>query len=90
MVVIISTHTEPVNPPSISPTLTHAQLWDGVVDGLRNNHLLVPTIDSVKVESHTDDELILSQTLGEHSTIGHSAGEHRNKFVLCPPSKVRS
>ncbi len=88
MVVIIETHTEPINPPSASPILTHAQFWDGIVYGLRNNHLLVPTINAAKVLSHTDEELVLLQTLGEHPTLGHHPGEHKNRFTLSPPSKV--
>ena len=88
MVVIISTHTEPINPPSASPVLTHAQFWDGVVYGLRNNHLLVPTIKEAKVLSHTDEELVLLQTLEEHPMLGHNPGEHKNRFTLSPPCKV--
>lgn len=88
MVVIIETHTEPVNPPSTSPVLTHTQFWHGVVNGLCNNHELVPTITSCKVLSQTDEELVLLQTLDEHTTIGQTGGEHKNKFVLSPPSKV--
>ena len=89
MVVVIETHTEPVNPPSASPIITHTQLWDGIIHGLCNNHLLVPTITSVKVLSHTDEEIVLSQTLDDHTTIGHEPGEHKNTFTLSPPSKVR-
>lgn len=88
MVIVIETHTEPVNPPSASPVLTHTQFWDGVVNGLCNNHELVPTITSCKVLSQTEEELVLLQTLDEHTTIGQTAGEHKNKFVLSPPSKV--
>lgn len=88
MVVIIETHTEPINPPSASPFLTHDQLWDGVVYGLRNNHLLVPTIKAAKVVSHTDEELVLLQTLEEHPTLGHHQGEHKDRVTLSPPSKV--
>ena len=80
MVVVIETHTEPV--------LTHTQFWDGVVNGLCNNHELVPTITPCKVLSQTEEELVLLQTLDGHTTIGQTAGEHKNKFVLSPPSKV--
>ena len=88
MVIVIETHTEPINPPSASPIL-HTQMWDGIIHGLCNNHLLVPTINAVKVLSHTDEEIVLSQTLDEHTTIGHEPGEHKNIFTLSPPSKVR-
>ena len=88
MVIVIETHTEPINPPSASPIITHAQMWDGIIHGLCNNHLLVETINSVKVLSHTEEELVLSQMLDDHTTIGHKPGEHKNTFKLSPPSKV--
>lgn len=88
MVVIIDTYTEPINPPSASPIITHAQFWKGVLYTLHNIHLLVPSIKSCTVLSETDEELMLSQILEEHPAIGHYAGEHRNKFTLSPPSKV--
>ncbi|KAL9067934.1 MAG: hypothetical protein Q9161_006553 [Pseudevernia consocians] len=87
MVVIIETHTEPINPPSASPTITHEQFWEGLVYQLSNTHKFVPTSQECKVLSHTEEEIVISQTLGEHSTLGHDAGEHKNKFVLSPPSK---
>ena len=88
MVVVIETHTEPVNPPSASPVLTPAQMWKGVLFELHNKPLFFPSIKSSKVLSETEEEIVLSSMMEEHSTIGHTEGEHINKFALSPPYKV--
>lgn len=88
MVVVIDAHTEPVNPPSASAVLTHAQLWDGVLFELRNKALFFPSIESSEVISETEEEIVIHSILKDHSTTGHTAGEHVTKFALSAPNKV--
>ena len=88
MVIIIDAHTEPVNPPSASPVITHAQLWGGCLFELRNKPLFFPSIESSKVLSESDEELKISSILKDHSTTGHTAGEHVTTFALSAPNKV--
>ena len=90
MVVVIDAHTEPVNPPSAEPVLTHAQLWGGVLFELRNKPLFFPTVKSSEVISDTDEEIVIRSMLTDHSTTGHSEGEHVTRFALSAPNKVIS
>ena len=90
MVVIIDAHTEPVNPPSASPVLTHAQIWAGVLFEIRNKALFFPSIDSSEVLSETEEEIVIRSQLQDHSTTYHTAGEHVTRFALSPPNKVYS
>ena len=88
MVVVIEAHTEPVNPPSAEPVLTHAQIWAGALFELRNKALFFPSIESSEVVSETDEELVIRSILKDHSTTGHTAGEHVTTFALSAPNKV--
>ena len=90
MVVVIDAHTEPVNPPSAEPVLTHAQLWGGVLFELRNKPLFFPSIESSEVISETEEEVVIRSILKDHSTTGHTAGEHVTTFSLSAPNKVIS
>ena len=88
MVFIIDAHTEPVNPPSASPVLTHAQIWAGALFEIRNKPLFFPTIVSSEVISETEEEIVIRSQMTEHSTTGHTPGEHVTRFALAPPNKV--
>ena len=47
-------HTTPINPPSASPTLTHAQVWSGLQRKIRFAQEFVPIIESCTVLSDKD------------------------------------
>lgn len=88
MVVVIDAHTEPVNPPSASPVITHAQMWGGALFELRNKPLFFPSIESSEVLSETDEEIVIRSILKDHPTTGHTEGEHVTRFALSAPNKV--
>ncbi|OAK96007.1 DUF1857-domain-containing protein [Phaeosphaeriaceae sp. SRC1lsM3a] len=47
-------HTSPINPPSASPVLTHAQVWSGLQRKIRFAQEFVPIIESCTVLSDVD------------------------------------
>ncbi|KAL2268017.1 hypothetical protein VTJ83DRAFT_2863 [Remersonia thermophila] len=49
MVTINLAYTAPINPPSASPALTLAQVWEGLVHKVRRADLFVPVITSCQV-----------------------------------------
>lgn len=88
MVVIIATYTEAINPPSASPTVTQSQFWDGMLYTATHTHEFVQSVQSCKVLTRTDEEIVINQIMDHHPTPGHYAGEHSNTFFLSPPYKV--
>ncbi|KAL8782950.1 MAG: hypothetical protein Q9195_009523 [Heterodermia aff. obscurata] len=88
MVVVIDAHTEPVNPPDASPVLTHDQLWGGALFELRNKALFFPSIESSEVISETEEEIVIRSMMKDHTTTGHTAGEHVTTFALSAPNKT--
>jgi hypothetical protein len=54
MVKLYFAHTSPINPPSATPVLTHAQVWAGLQRKIRFAQEFVPVIESCNVLSDTD------------------------------------
>jgi hypothetical protein len=51
MVKLYFAHTSPINPPSTTPVLTHAQVWAGLQRKIRFAQEFVPVIESCNVLS---------------------------------------
>ncbi|KAF2635112.1 DUF1857-domain-containing protein [Massarina eburnea CBS 473.64] len=54
MVLIPIAHTTPINPPTTTPTLTHQQIWTGLLRKIHHAEEFVPIISSCEVLSDTD------------------------------------